>query len=100
MNMAALAAALAQKRAANANSGDLLKKLEDRPSRKDLEDKNILKQGDNISGGLFALRKAQDRDALNNKLSNRPNPSQLAEKGVIKRKFLIESTYQQIFAQI
>ena len=81
MNMAAMAAALANKRKANASN--LMKKLEERPSRKDLEDKNIMPEGGVFAANKIALKRAQDKDSLNSKISNRPSVEALEKKGVI-----------------
>ena len=87
-HMAALAAALANKRAGGGGE-DLVKKLENRPSRKELEEKNILKDGEGADGGIlgakFALKKSQDRDLLNKKLGNRPSIEALEEKNIIPK---------------
>lgn len=77
MNMAAMAAALANKRKANA--GDLMKKLEQRPTKQELEDKNIM------PAGGFQLKRTQDKSNLNSRLANRPSVDDLEKKGVINK---------------
>jgi len=83
MNMAAMAAALAQKRKANAS--DLMKKLEQRPSKQELEQKNIMPEGGVFAANKIALKRAQDKDNLNSKIANRPALEDLEKKGVIKQ---------------
>ena len=82
MNMAAMAAAMAQKR--KANQANLLKKLEDRPSKEELEQKNIMPEGGVFAANKIALKRAQDKDTLNAKISSRPSFAQLEKKGVLK----------------
>jgi len=77
MNFGAMAAEMAKK----VDRTDFEKKIAARPKPTDLVEKNIMKQGEPaIQGARDALKKAQTKDALADKLAQRPPPSELQSK--------------------
>jgi len=72
---------MAAQKAKTLNSGDLENKIKNRPGKKDLEEKNILKPGHpNIQAARELLKRAQSVDTLNNKLATRPPATELDAK--------------------
>eukprot|EP01089_Gocevia_fonbrunei_P008572 TRINITY_DN2026_c0_g1_i1.p1 TRINITY_DN2026_c0_g1~~TRINITY_DN2026_c0_g1_i1.p1 ORF type:complete len:760 (+),score=307.47 TRINITY_DN2026_c0_g1_i1:53-2332(+) len=70
-----------------ATQSSLEKKLIDRPDKKDLVDKNIMKEG-NVHGALqapqAALKKEKLAQKLDEKLDNRPQVQELIDRNVLK----------------
>lgn len=85
-NVAAMAVAMAQKRALNSDA--LLKKLESRPSTKELQERNIMKDSDGASPALLAarenLKKKKLGDDLGHKIVERPNRTELLDRGILR----------------
>lgn len=80
MSLAEQAMAIASKKDKSAIE-NLEKKISTRPQKKELEDKNILKQGEApIQSAREALKKSQLSDSLNQKIASRPSPSELEQK--------------------
>jgi len=65
----------------------LEKQLSHRPDRQELQDRNILKEG-NIAPALQAareqLQRSQLEDKLDQKLLQRPKPEELVKSGILK----------------
>lgn len=59
----------------------LEKRIANRPEKKELEDKNILKSGEGgLQSAREALKKSQVSDNLKHKLETRPTPSELEKR--------------------
>ncbi|KAH9040050.1 hypothetical protein EDB85DRAFT_1926831 [Lactarius pseudohatsudake] len=75
----------------NSFSSDTLqtleKRLSQRPDRQELQDRNILKEG-NVAPALQAardqLQRSQLEDKLDQKLLHRPKPEELVKSGILK----------------
>jgi len=65
----------------------LEKRLAQRPDRQELQDRNILKEG-NVAPALQAareqLQRSQLEDKLDQKLLHRPKPEELVKSGILK----------------
>jgi len=65
----------------------LEKRLAQRPDRQELQDRNILKEG-NVAPALQAareqLQRSQLEDKLDQKLLHRPTPEELVKSGILK----------------
>ncbi|KAI9507894.1 hypothetical protein F5148DRAFT_44860 [Russula earlei] len=65
----------------------LEKRLAQRPDRQELQDRNILKDG-NVAPALQAareqLQRSQLEDKLDQKLLHRPKPEELVKSGILK----------------
>ncbi|KAH9978861.1 hypothetical protein BGW80DRAFT_1281407 [Lactifluus volemus] len=64
----------------------LEKRLAQRPDRQELQDRNILKEG-NVAPALQAVRdqlqRSQLEDKLDQKLTQRPKPEELVKSGIL-----------------
>ncbi|KAH9176667.1 hypothetical protein EDB89DRAFT_88247 [Lactarius sanguifluus] len=65
----------------------LEKRLSQRPDRQELQDRNILKEG-NVAPALQAardqLQRSQLEDKLDQKLLHRPKPEELVKSGILQ----------------
>jgi len=65
----------------------LEKRLAQRPDKQELQDRNILKEG-NVAPALQAardqLQRSQLEDKLDQKLLHRPKPEELVKSGILK----------------
>jgi len=65
----------------------LEKRLSERPDRQELQERNILKEG-NVAPALQAardqLQRSQLEDKLDQKLLQRPKPEELVKSGILK----------------
>lgn len=65
----------------------LEKRLSQRPDKQELQDRNILKEG-NVAPALQAardqLQRSQLEDKLDQKLLHRPKPEELVKSGILK----------------
>ncbi|XP_017779036.1 PREDICTED: MKL/myocardin-like protein 1 isoform X2 [Nicrophorus vespilloides] len=78
-----------------AKTGDLLKnKIQQRPSRYELESRHILEADPNVDPSLAEkqrmLKKARLADQLNDQLSHRPGPLELIQKNILHTEETIE----------
>ncbi|KAI0283665.1 hypothetical protein BGY98DRAFT_911407, partial [Russula aff. rugulosa BPL654] len=69
----------------------LEKRLAQRPDRQELQDRNILKEG-NVAPALQAVREQLQRSQLEDKLDqallNRPKPEELVKSGILLGKYI------------
>ncbi|KAF9264241.1 hypothetical protein L218DRAFT_258172 [Marasmius fiardii PR-910] len=69
----------------------LEKHLSERPDKRDLVDRNIMKDDKGIAPGLvqakIQLQRSQLEDKLDHALQQRPKPEELIKEGILRRKF-------------
>ncbi len=67
--------------------------LQQRPSAKELQEKNILKStaiAPSLQQATIELEKQQLEDKLANKIAHRPEPEELKQRNILKSSFLYE----------
>ncbi|KAF7321404.1 Rpel repeat protein [Mycena kentingensis (nom. inval.)] len=73
----------------DANASELQKKLEQRPPKEALVERNILKDDHGVSPALVVareqLQRSQLQDTLSNALAHRPTKEELESKGIMQK---------------